>query len=270
MTQRSLWQTGLSVNIPYFNAERMSELYENGIYFVELCSGKCEHFTDFKNTSVNLYKAAVDNNITVRSIHLPFSPFSLIDPASKDKCVRDEFFKIQSEIIKIAVQNGTKIAVVHPSGEPYKPEDRQDHLNFSVESMIKLHETAKNEGLVLAVENLPRTCILRDCDEIKYFIKNIPDIHFVFDSNHSLKDKNTDIIKAMGERIVTTHISDYDFIDERHLLPGDGKVCWQEIMSELEKVNYSGTWTYELNNTHLISAETIKTNHLKILDGTIK
>ena len=50
----------------------------------------------------------------------------------------------------------------------------------------------------------------------------------------------------MGGRIITLHVSDYDFVDERHLLPGEGKNPWGEILRALEEVGYDGRFTYEV------------------------
>ena len=50
----------------------------------------------------------------------------------------------------------------------------------------------------------------------------------------------------MGNKIVTTHVSDYDFVNERHWLPGEGDVNWQELYGALKDIGYSGPWLYEL------------------------
>ncbi len=268
MTNRKNWQTSFSLHIPSFSEERLIDLKENTVNFIELTCGELKGFENFDINAKSIFKTAENQGVKIRSVHLPFAPFSFFDPASEDKAVRDNFLKIQSELIKICSQSGAEIAVVHPSGEPYSPEKRNVHINYSLESIIRLNEIAENEGIILAVENLPRSCILRDVKEIEIFKKEIPDIHFVFDSNHSLIDSNAEIIKAMGEKIVALHISDYDFIDEKHLLPGKGKVNWQEISACLEEVNYNGTWNYELSNEP-IKASVLKQNHLDILSGKI-
>ncbi len=269
MTNKNDWKTALSVNTAAFTSERMKELNENDINIIELSNGNMAAFEDFKNSSYHFFDTAKNNGVVIRSVHLPFSPFSQIDPASEDKSVRERFISLQTELIKISAQRGVQIAVVHPSGEPYNQEKREEHLKYSLEAMSQLNNIAKNEGVLLAIENLPRSCILRNCDEIRRFKAEIPDIHFVFDSNHSLVDSNTDIIKTMGERIIATHISDYDFTDEKHLLPGEGKVIWQDILKALEEVNYNGPWTYELTNDRIITAKELKDNHIKLLNGDI-
>jgi sugar phosphate isomerase/epimerase len=46
--------------------------------------------------------------------------------------------------------------------------------------------------------------------------------------------------------IYSLHISDYDFVDERHRLPGDGVNDWSGIFRELERAGYEGPLMYEV------------------------
>jgi len=55
------------------------------------------------------------------------------------------------------------------------------------------------------------------------------------------------LFEAVGDKIITVHISDYDFVDERHWLPGEGKLDWQRMLKCFEKVGYQGVWLYEIN-----------------------
>ena len=41
-------------------------------------------------------------------------------------------------------------------------------------------------------------------------------------------------------------VSDYDYEDERHWLPGEGKVDWHKLYSKLVGYGYKGTWLYEI------------------------
>ena len=75
-------------------------------------------------------------------------------------------------------------------------------------------------------------------------------------------------IRAVGGRIITTHISDYDFKNERHWLPGEGKADWKGIISTLREVGYKGPWLYELEfepaqtiNRRLLTIEDFRKNY---------
>ena len=63
-------------------------------------------------------------------------------------------------------------------------------------------------------------------------------------------DKITVLIKKVGANIVSTHVSDYDKIDEKHWLPGEGVADFHAIFSALWDTGYSGPWLYELSLTN--------------------
>ena len=68
-----------------------------------------------------------------------------------------------------------------------------------------------------------------------------------FDTNHLLKEQNENFIRRVGDRIVTLHVSDYDRINERHWLPGEGVTDWNGILDALDDVGYNGVWLYEIS-----------------------
>ena len=107
-------------------------------------------------------------------------------------------------------------------------------------------EIAQKSGGTVAVEDLPRTCLGRDTDELCKLVSADDRLRVCFDMNHLLYDDNVEFIKALGEKIITVHVSDYDFTNERHWLPGEGKNPWDAIYNGLKEVGYNGVWMYEL------------------------
>ncbi len=254
MKQDILWPLSISARIGEDMEARMRDLEENGIRYMELTASALSDFENYKEKSVEIFRAAREHGVTVRSVHLPFFPFETMDPASTDLAHRTYFLEQQTEILKRSAACGAELLVVHPSAEPYENAQRMAHFAHSVESMGALSEVAAREGVKLAVENLPRTCICRDAAELQNMGDALPAVFFCFDSNHSLIDPNTDIIRTMGDRIIALHISDYDLIDERHLFPGEGKNDWPAIIKALRDVGYTGTWNYEIRNSAEIPA----------------
>jgi sugar phosphate isomerase/epimerase len=80
---------------------------------------------------------------------------------------------------------------------------------------------------------------------MQIFLDRIPDLRVCFDTNHCLIEDNCDYIRAVGPKIVTLHVSDYDFTDEKHWIPGEGKNDWEGIIRTLEEADYSGRFLYE-------------------------
>ena len=80
-------------------------------------------------------------------------------------------------------------------------------------------------------------------------LKAIPGLYMCFDSNHLLGEANPDFLRRLYEaglagRIGSVHISDYDFTDERHELPGNGKNDWPAIVAGLERLDYDGPFSF--------------------------
>jgi sugar phosphate isomerase/epimerase len=54
-----------------------------------------------------------------------------------------------------------------------------------------------------------------------------------------------DFVDALGDKIVTCHMSDYDFVDEKHFFCGNGDINWDELIGLLEGIGYCGPFLYE-------------------------
>ena len=86
----------------------------------------------------------------------------------------------------------------------------------------------------------------KDIDEVKKLISADERLRVCFDTNHLLPGDGAEFIRAFADKIITIHVSDYDFINEKHWLPGEGKVDWQSIYNTLKEVGYKGPWLYEV------------------------
>ena len=184
--------------------------------------------------------------IKLWSYHLPFSPFRIIDISSADAEVRKYTLDTLTGLIQKAADAGLDKFVIHASGEPIEDAKREERMKYSMESLDHLAELAAREGAVIAVEDLPRTCLGNTSEDILRLISANDKLRVCLDTNHLLKEDNVRFVEAVGERIITLHVSDYDFIDEKHWLPGEGLNDWNAIYAALQRVNYKGVWMYEL------------------------
>lgn len=197
------------------------------------------------------------------SFHLPFSPFSKINMASPEGEMRCYTLSYFEGLMQKAADIGIKNIVVHPSGEPYQENERAERIKWAQESLEQLARTARRLGVTLAVENLPRTCLGRNSQEMKQLLSADDTLRVCFDTNHLLAQPAKEFILDIGDRIITTHFSDYDFRNERHWLPGEGKIDWIELVEALEEVSYSGPILYE---TSFTPPSTLKSRVLTIWD----
>ena len=180
------------------------------------------------------------------SFHLPFSPFSRINPASFDPQVRRSTISYFESLMQRAADIGIGIMVVHPSAEPNREEEREERMKLAQESLSILCGAARKMGVTLAAENLPRTCLGRNSQEIRQLLASDDQLRVCFDTNHLLLQSEKEFIMDIGERIITTHVSDFDFRDERHWLPGEGKINWAEWVETMDQIGYEGPLLYEV------------------------
>ncbi len=203
-------------------------------------------------------KLAERNGIKLWSCHLPFKPYNVNDASSPVREVRERCFARCSEEIKKGASVGIDKFVLHP-GTPFEDEsERPERLKCASEFACDLAELAAREGAVIAVEDMPH-CIGRSIDEIETIISSNDKLCVCFDVNHLLNNTHAEFIDRLGSRIATVHFSDYDFVDERHWFPTEGKIDWVPLIRKLYGAGYTGPWMYECSSkdkTHKIFYDT--------------
>ena len=182
--------------------------------------------------------------ICLWSFHLPFEPFDRIDISRPE--LAEATLAYYETLIQKAAAIGIRLFIVHPSGEPIEEVHRPARISCAQKSLAALADVAAKYGAAIAVENLPRTCLGRDSGDILALISADPRLVVCFDTNHLLEEAPQNFIRKVGHRIATTHVSDYDFLNERHWLPGEGQLDWNTLLAALKLAGYEGPWLYEL------------------------
>jgi sugar phosphate isomerase/epimerase len=193
-----------------------------------------------------LFEMSQKYGVELWSYHLPFHPFNVIDIASPDEELRQRSVdKCADLMIKIS-DFGVKVFVIHPSGEPIDEDKRSIHMEQAKKSLKTLADVADKCMVTLAVEDLPRTCLGRNSSDMLELVSADERLAICFDTNHLLGEDIKSFIERTGHKIITTHVSDYDFENERHWIPGEGDINWNELYDTLLAVGYKGPWLYEL------------------------
>lgn len=207
----------------------------------------------------NRFYAIGETGLQLNGIHLPYGTES--DISSADKSAR---YKAISDILNLcdfAAEYRPTCYILHGSFEPIMDNERSNRLENMIESMKVILQHAPN----VVLENLPRTCLLNTSDEMLYVKEKLPQLKFCLDTNHFLREYTYEAIDKIGKNILTTHISDYDFVFEKHLIPGhwEGKLDWNMIIRKLEEARYSGVFNYELN----VPLKEVKENYEKLFEA---
>lgn len=236
-----MYKIGLSTCGKEINEELFQSFTEAGIELAEISVAK-DKYADLDIHNVR--KMADSGGVKLWSFHLPFLPFASIEISVPELC--RSTVNYLGEMIKRVSAEGIDKFIIHPSGERIPDSDRPGRISCARESLSALADIAEQGGAVLAVEDLPRACLGRDSGDILSLIADDDRLGVCFDTNHLLKEDPVEFIEKVGSRIITLHVSDYDFVDERHWLPGEGSTDWQSICAALQRVGYSGPWLYEV------------------------
>ncbi len=237
-----MFEIGLSTP-GYVNEELFKQYRESKIKYMEI-SPSSDKYKDLD--FVKLKEWSEKYEVKLWSFHLPFLPFERID-ISKESLAKQSVEYLCS-FIKKGAEIGIDKFIIHASGEPIDDCERAERMECAKRSLSKLADYAANYGAVIAVEDLPRSCLGRDSNEMKELLSAHKSLRACLDTNHLLTGEELPhFVEALGNKIITTHISDYDFVNERHWLPGEGKIDWNELIRALENVNYKGIWLYEID-----------------------
>ena len=270
MTDYRNWKTAVSTSST--DEATLRHYADCGIQAVELSVG-------WKNVdSINwqAFRANADAaGIEICSFHLPFA--DVLNIAATDETERRRVVDYQCSLIKKASDVGIHRFVIHPSAEPLpdaalnneprwltarnmseaekadyiemlKDMDRGECMAAAKVSLAELAEYAAKLGSVICVEDLPRTCLGHSVEEMLELVSADDRLRVCFDVNHFLTDygsTHAEFVEKLGHLIVTTHMSDYDFIDEKHFFPGFGMLDWKSVVELLEAADYDGPFLYE-------------------------
>lgn len=234
-------------SIPY-DENYFHSLSEAGIDAIEIIR-YAEDYAGLDYKAIDKYSKQY--GVELWSYHLPFysgSSGMTVNLTTDDKEVREKTFDCYTEIIAKAADIGIDKFIVHPCNESIVDEYRGEHLERARESLDRLAEIAARYGSVIAVENLISSLLGRTMEEMEMLIGVNEKLRVCFDTNHLLTGSHVEFIERFADRLITLHVSDFDFKWERHWLPGEGDIDWVEFKNALDRAGYKGVWIYEVSH----------------------
>ena len=132
-----MYKIGVSSSCFELTEENFKLINKANISAIEISSSPVvQAEIDYKK----LKKTADNYNVELWSCHLPFYPFEEFDISSPDVNYRKKTVNYLGELIKKAASVGVDKFVLHPSGEPISPEDRQTRMACAKEHLCNLAE----------------------------------------------------------------------------------------------------------------------------------
>ncbi len=245
------WILATSVSIrEEFSPETFIQLKEAGIDYTELGLRAPQFYTDSSEREEfcrHIKEAASEAGVKIWSIHIPYGKqWDISDPI---ETARQDVIKRHEELFEIFEFLQPQKAIIHPSFEPNPPEEHETRMEACRKSLSILAAEAKTYGVELVIECLPRTCLGNSSEEILWLLEGNENLGVCCDVNHLLKETPEEFIQKVGRRITTLHISDYDGLDEKHWVPGEGIIDWNLVIASLLAADYSGPFLLEYRDT---------------------
>ena len=188
-------------------------------------------------------------NETAQSHGLKYTlhcPVADINIASPSKPMLNASLKRLKQSMKYANQLNAELWVLHPGMitgiTPFYP---GSDWTQNVKSIRKLHTTAEEYGLRIAIENLPQkygSVMKTPEDFAKLYAKTgLTDIGIVLDTGHANLEAQTEpFLTRFPDKIRELHLSDNMGEQDQHLGIGYGKINWQSIVQSLKRISFSG------------------------------
>lgn len=241
-------------------AETLNELKALGFKAIELDICGMQYAWTAERLLGEALSIVKDVGITLNSLHYPYD-ITWVDLASPWDADVVEIVKWFGKMFKITDAYGVRAHVLHPGGQ-YVTEE--NYSSFIKKFHNSVNELTKLSDSYVCIENMVGGKLLTDVDKLEDMLAAVPNANVVLDVNHLLHDKPQDAIRRLGKKIKTLHISDYDFVFERHKMPGEGKIDWNAVIGALEEVGYDGRFNYELNMSYGYTYKDIKDNYDKL------
>lgn len=177
-------------------------------------------------------------DIAIDNIHVPFADCN--DLWSQSRATRQNIIHQHLTWLDDCVRHQIPKMVMHVSQGPDPPRPNKS----GVESVARILQAAEDKDIIIAVENTQWPDYL----DLVLSEINSPHLGFCYDSSHDfLWSKHpTEILAKYAGRLVTTHLSDNDGVEDRHWPPGQGNISWAGFANAFPQESYAGPLMLEV------------------------
>lgn len=194
----------------------------------------------FERTLLSIRRDALNAGIEIYQAHGPWR----WPPQDSTAEERAERFEKMSRSIQGCQILGCPNFIIHPImpfGDWQDPEPER-LWEMNLEFFSRLCDVAKAHDTVICFENMPMTALsLSTPEQILRFVKMIdsPYMRICLDTGHCsvFGQSPADAVRLFGkEYLRALHVHDNDGKADRHMLPGEGVIDWEEFARALAEI----------------------------------
>ena len=210
--------------------------------------------------------------LALNSIHAHFEqrqPGS--DLADPDEAQRRKSVALYRSGLAALARLGGDILVTHHIAIPEPDEAPEGHARRRgafVASLNELAGTAADQGVRLAIENVPSGW-RADVQNLMALIEDAdanPAVGVCLDTGHRhLGGDNPTAIRTLGSHLITLHIHDNHGQRDEHIMPLDGTINWVPVVAALREIGYPGVFMYEIGS--MANPQDIPANYRTLMAG---
>ena len=245
--------------------ENIQKALELGFSAIDFSFGSSNYSWTLEDVAIKACNILRKYDIKLNGIHIPCN-MCWVDLCCPWEIDTPEIIKGFGKFFKIFDEFKPRAFIFHPGGQ-WSDEQYESALNILCDTADKLAELT---DAYVCIENMSSGFIQHTSKQVKDFCDKTKKAQVVFDTNHIFDIPQHEFIYSIGNRIKTLHVSDYDFVRERHWLPLEGKIDWMKVLEALERVGYDGYFLYEVavssaEGQRGYSLEKIKENYLTLM-----
>lgn len=205
---------------------------------------------DWEARAMADWQEARTQGMTFRYAHLPYDYPSV----EQDW---EHFHTATCRAVDLAVRFGVECAAIHPRTFMTRDYDAERMRQESLDFLRPYCEYAKQQGLVLALENMRGAGRSADPAIRRYAtqaedvldLAQTLDMGICWDTGHGhiSAQEQAASLRRIGPRLSMLHINDNFAEDDVHLAPFLGRVDWQSVAAALREIGFTGAINLEVN-----------------------
>jgi sugar phosphate isomerase/epimerase len=166
------------------------------------------------------------------SVHAPLSDINI---GSLNPTLREASLKEVLLAIGCCRRMGIDLITVHPGFiSPLGQFDRAAVMNATRRSILEIDKAASENGVVAALENMPRMPITTCTEPVELLsLVEGTSLGVCFDIGHAHTNGNIDDFVKHVSRFANVHIHDNDGNSDQHLTIGEGKIDFKHVLSAM-------------------------------------